>query len=146
MRSHIASALLAFALSSPTHAPRAGCMERVPTHNADERALVALENEWCDAAIKRDARRLDRVFADDARWITDTGYWTKAEIIDHYVHATATFAFDVTGVRILVFGSGAVVTSHVHVTKTENGKTTTSDHTSTDVFVKRAGRWLCIST
>jgi ketosteroid isomerase-like protein len=43
--------------------------------------------------------------------------------------------------RIRMFGKIAVVSYHVHVKKTTDGRLAESDHTDTDVFEKRAGRW-----
>jgi hypothetical protein len=46
---------------------------------------VQVEKEWCDAAIHRDAKRLDRIFADDISWLEDVGYRNKAEVMRRYM-------------------------------------------------------------
>lgn len=114
-------------------------------HSAQEEELVRVENEWCDAAIHRDAVRLERIFADDISWLEDVGYRNKAQVMHRCMVEIQEHMWELRDVRIRVIGNVGIVSSHIHVKKTAAGKLTDSDHTSVDVFEKRAGRWQLIA-
>jgi ketosteroid isomerase-like protein len=116
-------------------------------HTADEKELVRIENQWSDGAIHRDAKLLEGVFADDVRWVSESGDLTKAQIIKYYLTTEAVFhSIAVTNVTIRIIDRVAIITSHVTVDATKDGKRTKRTHTSVDVFEKRNGRWWCITT
>ena len=112
----------------------------------DEIALVNAEDQWCDAAIKRDKARLEEVFADDLIYLTAKGSMNKSQTIADYLTGTQILALRLTEVLIRIYGDSAVVTSHVHVRYKSDGKVIKEIHPSTDVFVKRQGRWRLVST
>jgi ketosteroid isomerase-like protein len=111
----------------------------------DEAQLIALENEWADAAVKRDATRLSRIFADDLSWIEDTGYRNKEQVMHRYMVEVQELVIELRDVRVRIFGNVAIVQSHVHVKKTVNGQLVENDHTDLDVFAKRNGRWQLVA-
>lgn len=142
MRRILLISILGALVATPGSAQYTAYTPRTP----DETALVKLEDLWCDAAIKRDSAGLDSVFADDIIWLTDTTSLSKPQILDLYLRQDTLNALRLSEVVIRIFGSTAVVTSHVHVTYTEGGKDGADTHASTDVFVKRKGRWWLVST
>jgi len=115
-------------------------------HTADEKELVRIENQWSDGAIHRDAKLLEGVFADDVRWVSESGDLTKAQIIKYYLTEAVIHSIVMTNVTIRIIDRVAIVTSHVTVDATKDGKRTKSTHTSVDVFENRNGRWWCITT
>ncbi len=121
------------------------CVKGYVQRSSEEAELVRIENEWCDAAIHRDAVRLERVFADDMSWLEDVGYRNKAQVINRYMVEIQEHMWELKDVRIRVLGNVGIVSSHIHVKKTTAGKLTESDHTSVDVFEKRAGRWQLVA-
>lgn len=106
---------------------------------------MQVENEWCDPAIHRDATRLKRIFADDISWLEDVGYRNKVEVMHRYMVEIQEHMWELRDVRIRIIGNVGIVSSHIHVNKTTAGKLTESDHTSVDVFEKRAGPWQLIA-
>jgi hypothetical protein len=66
MRTVIFGCLLSLATVGSAHAQYT---DYTPRTN-DEIALVNAEDQWCDAAIKRDKERLEEVFADDLIYLT----------------------------------------------------------------------------
>jgi hypothetical protein len=110
----------------------------------DQRALVALENEWL--ASEHDAKVLDRILAPDFMHPVVSGdFLSKAEHIDyaskHLPPANRKQHFEQMKVRI--FGDTAIVNGLV-VTTDQNGHEI--DKTIfTDVFVYRDGRWLAVN-
>ena len=117
------------------------CVVDYAPQSPDEAELVRIENDWCEASIDRDAKRLEHIFADDISWIEDAGYRNKAQVMHRYMVEVQEHVIEMRDMRIRMFGKIAVVSSHLHVKKTTDGKLTESDHTGTDVFEKRAGRW-----
>jgi len=122
----------------------AQCVKDYQPKSDDEAEIVRIENEWCDAAVKRDAARLDNVFADDISWIEDVGYRTKEQVLKRYMVEIQEHGWELLDTRIRIEGRVAIVSSHIHVIKTIGGKTTDSNHTATDVFLKRNGKWQLI--
>ena len=110
-----------------------------------EAELVQVENEWCEAAVHRDPARLERIFADDISWLEDVGYRNKAQVMHRYMVEIQEHMWELKDVRIRVIGNVGIVSSHIHVKKTAAGGLTESDHTSVDVFEKRAGRWQLVA-
>lgn len=135
--------LVAAVVLSSTHLI-AQCVKDYQPKSADEVEIVRIENEWCDAAVKRDATRLGNVFADDISWIEDVGYRDKQQVLKRYMVEIQEHGWELLDTRIRITGQVAIVSSHIHVIKTVDGKTTNSNHTTTDVFLKRGGKWQLI--
>ncbi len=112
--------------------------------STDEAEIVRVENEWADAAIKRDEARLKRVFADDLIWNEDGAFRNKDGVLHRYMVEVQERLIELRNVRMKVERDTAVVVSQIHVIKTVAGKTTDSVHESTDVFRKRSGAWQLI--
>jgi ketosteroid isomerase-like protein len=119
----------------------ARCLVEYAPRSKDEAELVQIERDWCEAAIERDVKKLDGIFAEDISWIEDTGFRNKEQVLHRYMTEIQDHLIQLRDVHIRVFGNVAVVSSHLHVQKTTAGKFTDSDHTSVNVFEKRAGRW-----
>jgi ketosteroid isomerase-like protein len=131
----------ATAKSHEANSGGARCVVDYAPQSPDEAELVRIERDWCDATIDRDAKKLDRIFAEDISWIEDAGYRNKAQVMHRYMVEMQEHVIELRDVRIRMFGNVATVSSHVHFKKTTAGKFTESAHTSVDVFEKRAGRW-----
>ena len=137
-------ALLLTMLAAPVSAQ---CTIRFQPKTADERAILAKEQLWCDAAIERDAGKLARVFADDVTALLSDRDLDKPALIDYYLKGLRFVTIDSFEVHIRVFGDTAVVTRHTKVHAFEpDGKPHDNTHSSLDVFVKRGGDWMCVAT
>ena len=123
----------------------AGCVIDYAPHSPDEVTIVALEKEWCEAAIQRDVKRLADVFAEDVSWITDVGYRNKNQVLHRYLEEVQEHTMQLRDIRIRVLGDIAIVQSHLHVKKTVDGKLIEDDHTDLDVLARREGRWVVIA-
>ena len=124
----------------------AQCVKDFVPKSVIEAEVVKVENEWCDAAIHRDAAKLQQIFADDISWIEDSGYRDKAAVMHRYMVEVQEHIIELRDIRVRAFGNNiAVVSAHIHVKKTTEGKLSESDHTSIDVFERRSGRWQLIA-
>ena len=123
----------------------AECVFDYSPQSPDEVAIVALEKEWCEAAIQRNAKRLADLFAEDVSWITDVGYRNRDQVLHRYLEEVQEHVMQQRDIRIRVLGDIALVQSHIHVKKTVDGKLVEDDHTDLDVLAKRGGRWVVIA-
>ncbi len=63
-----------------TNAPAASSQ---PAPTKTEQALQALERQWADAVVRRDAEAINRIQADDFEFTDPAGgIWTKARALD----------------------------------------------------------------
>lgn len=63
----------------------AQCVKDYEPKSADEAQIVRIENQLCDAAIKRDASRLSEIFADDLIWTENDRFTDKAGVMHRYM-------------------------------------------------------------
>ena len=110
--------------------------------NDDELEVVMLERAWADAIPRRDAVVVERILADDFIGTDPVGnIFTKATYLpdlQNGVFSAETIGLDELKARL--FGNAAVVTSRISI----KGKLTGGR--MTNVYVKRRGRWQCVSS
>ena len=107
-----------------------------------EQALMQMERDWTEAALKKDAAALDKILADD--WVGQgpTGVATKAEALADLKSGDNKIESETLGdMKVRVFGDTAVVTGSDDEKSSYKGKDTSGHYLWTDVFVKRQGRW-----
>jgi ketosteroid isomerase-like protein len=114
----------------------------------NEQEFLALENEWKQAVVSRDVGFLQRLYADEYTSTDLEGVvWNKAQDIE--IDTAGQFrlnAFKLDEVRARVYGDVAVVTGRDALKGTFLGGAASADVRFTDVFVKRDGRWQCVTT
>jgi ketosteroid isomerase-like protein len=107
-----------------------------------EQALMQMERDWTEAALKKDAATLDKILADD--WVGQgpTGVATKAQTLAELKAGDYKLESQTLGdMKVRVFGDTAVVAGSDDEKSSYKGKDTSGHYTWTDVFVKRHGRW-----
>lgn len=114
---------------------------------AEEQAIVKIEEDWVAALPKADLAFLDRTLAREYMDSADGEAASKAQ----FLAALKTGAIKCESVtlrdlKVHVFGYVAIATSTVDVKGTYAGKPIPPSQFSTDVFVKRDGRWQAVST
>ena len=114
----------------------------------DEQELIQLERAWDAAFVAKDMRFIERVLADE--FVATYGDGTRG---DKAAEMTETLDFDqrvdsavLDGFRVRVYGETAVVWFSRHMTGPKAVKITSVTYRFVDVFVKRAGRWQCVSS
>ena len=110
-------------------------------------ALMQIERNWTDAALKKDAAALDKILADD--WVGQgpTGIATKAQALAELKSGDNKVDSETLGeMKVRVFGNTAVVTGSDDEKSSYKGKDTSGHHVWTDVFVKRNGRWQAVAS
>jgi len=112
-----------------------------------EQQLLATEREWDDAVVKRDAKALDRLLADDFRliWI-DGSVSNKAELIAGVTNRKAAIdPFSTEDVEVRIYGDTAILTGRFKQTARVGTRSETNSFRYTDVYVRRKGQWRAVS-
>ena len=112
----------------------------------DEQALLQIERDWAEASVKKDAAVLDRILANEfqANYVDLVG--NKKQFLSAL--KSNTFKYDSmvnSEMKAVVFGDRAVVNGLSTEKSSMAGKDTSGQYRWTDVFVKREGRWQCVT-
>jgi ketosteroid isomerase-like protein len=120
--------------------------ETPPT--AEEQELIQLERAWDAAFVAKDMRFIERVLADE--FVVTYGDGSRG---DKAAEMAQTIDFDqrvdssvLDSFRVRIYGETAVVWFSRHMTGPKSGKIVAVTYRFVDVFVKRAGRWQCVSS
>jgi ketosteroid isomerase-like protein len=108
--------------------------------------LIKLGSEWAAAMISNDAERIGSFMADEWVIVSERGISAKEYFLDFVRSGALTHdRFEMVGdARIKVYGDTAVLTARVVNTAYFGGQQFDADEWTSDVFVKREGRWLCV--
>jgi uncharacterized protein (TIGR02246 family) len=111
---------------------------------ADEQALYQLEQDWAGASVKQDAAVLDKVLANDFQANYATFVGNKKQFLAD-LKKTKVESMINNEMKAFVFGDQAIVHGLVTEKSSMAGKDTSGQERYTDVFVKREGRWQCVT-
>lgn len=124
----------------------AGCSPRQTAADV-EKELTALEDQWSDAYVKGDVAVLERIEADDIVQIdADGNVFTKADDIAEVkagIYKVKSWTREEMTVR--PYGDTAVINGVTRTQGTYKGKDFDSRSRGTDTWMKKDGRWQCVS-
>lgn len=111
------------------------------------RHLIALEQEWNAAILRNDRTAAGPFMAEEWTEITSEGaVLTKTEdlkeLVDGY-HATSLLLSDI---EVQMFGDAALVSGVSEEKSSYRGQDTSGRFRWMDVWVRRAGRWVCVKS
>ena len=113
---------------------------------ADEQALLQIEREWSEALVKKDTAALDKMLATEfqANYVGLVG--NKQQYLSALKNTNSKTESAVTSeMKAIVFGDRAIVNGLSTEKSSMAGKDTSGQYRWTDVFVKRDGRWQCVT-
>jgi ketosteroid isomerase-like protein len=119
-----------------------------------ERELMQLERDWSAAYLKHDTATIDRILAEDYVGTDGRGWMTnKAQEIEEAKEPAAgapappfvVLDEKVTDMKVRSYGHVGVVTGRVIEKIKSKEKESTIQYRRTTVWVKRQGRWQCVS-
>jgi ketosteroid isomerase-like protein len=118
------------------------------TAGTAEQELLNVENSWKQAVVNRDAASLQRLYADEYLSTDQEGMvWNKAQDIAIDTTGNSRLgAYNLDGLKVRFYGDVAVVTGRNVSKGTLFGKAAKGQSRFTDVFVKRDGRWQCVTS
>ncbi|HKX82801.1 MAG TPA: nuclear transport factor 2 family protein [Pyrinomonadaceae bacterium] len=108
--------------------------------------LLELATKWAEAMVSNDAERIGSFMADDWVIVSDRGISGKEQFLGFVASGDLTHeSFDmVSDARIRVYGDTAVLTARATNTAHYQGQRFDADEWTSDIFVKRGGKWLCV--
>ncbi|MEU3950424.1 nuclear transport factor 2 family protein [Streptomyces sp. NPDC029526] len=108
--------------------------------------LVELATGWADAIVSNDPVRIGGFMADEWVIVSESGASDRGRFLSLVESGELTHSAmrSVSRPRIRVYGDTAVSTARVTNTAHYKGRHFEADEWTTDVFVKRNGRWLCV--
>ena len=113
---------------------------------AVKQELLKLGADWAEAMVANDADRIGAFMADEWVIVSERGIATKEHFLGFVRSGALTHSsFEMVGdARVKIYGKTAVLTGRVVNTAHFGGETFDADEWSTDVFIERDGRWLCV--
>ena len=108
--------------------------------------LVAFVDDWAAAIVSNDAERIGRFMSEDWVIVSESGVTSRATFLALVASGALTHsAMRRDGeARVATYGDAAVVTARVTNTAHYQGTTVEADEWTTDVLVRRDGRWECV--
>ena len=108
--------------------------------------LLKFGADWAEAMVANDAERIGSFMSDDWVIVSDRGIATKERFMSFVESGALTHsAFQMASdARVERYGDTAVMTIRVTNTAHFGGQQFDADEWTSDVLVKRDGKWLCV--
>lgn len=115
-------------------------------NEAVRRELLKVGSDWAEAMVANDAERIGSFMADEWVIVSERGISGKGHFLAFVRSGQLThIMFKVSGdARIRIYGDTAVLSARVVNTAHFGEQQFDADEWTTDVFVKRDGKWLCV--
>ena len=112
----------------------------------ERREIIETAAAWAGAMAANDADRIASFMAEEWVIVSERGVSPKGDLLGYIRSGALTHSrFEMVGEpRVVVYGDTAVLTCRAVNTAHFGGETFEADEWTTDVFVKREGRWLCV--
>ncbi|HUR53087.1 MAG TPA: nuclear transport factor 2 family protein [Gemmataceae bacterium] len=111
-----------------------------------KKAVGDFSKQVADAMVKGDAMAVKDMLADGWRVTGPGGTHDKAETLAAMKDGTLKYlVMDKSKVEVRVYGDAAVVTGTIRAKISVGGKEQTSTELFTEVFVKKGGKWQCVT-
>ncbi len=110
--------------------------------------IMRVGNAWAEAMVANDADLIGSFMADEWVMVSERGISTKEHFLG-FVHSgqLTHSSFEMVGkAQINIYGETAVMTVRVVNTAHFDGETFDADEWTSDDFIYREGRWLCVHT
>ncbi|WP_017591524.1 nuclear transport factor 2 family protein [Nocardiopsis potens] len=117
-----------------------------PEGRADRAGVVAAADAWAEAITANDPERIAEFMAEGWAIVSETGVGAKRDFLDLVASGELTHsAMERIGEpRVLLLDGVAVYTARVANTAHYRGRRYDADEWTTDVFIRRGGRWVCV--
>lgn len=119
---------------------------RAPAEASAQQELLDLAREWGKAIVSNDAEAIGRYMADDWVIVGPNGTTDRRAFLSSVASGDVTHqAMDlIETARVRIYGDMAVLVGRVTNNGHYKGQPFSADEWTTDVFLKRDGRWLCV--
>ena len=117
------------------------------TDRSTRETLIELERSWNDAVYAGDVDVIERLLADEFRGTYDDGSRgdkaREVELVANFNQAVISAVQD--DFRVAIYGDTAVVWFTLHLVGLRQGQEAELTLRYTDVWIRRDGRWQCVS-
>lgn len=112
---------------------------------AAEAELLAIAAAWAEAIVANDADRIASFVTDDWVMVSELGVTAGRDFLALVAAGELTHSAMTTvgATRVRVWGNTAALTARIANTAHFRGERFDADEWTTDVFVRRDGRWRC---
>ena len=111
-----------------------------------KKAVGDFSKQISDTLVKGDTAELKTILADDWRVTTPAGTHDKAFVLAAMKAGTLKYlVMDKSKLEVRVYGDAAVVTGTIRAKLAVDGREQTSTGLFTEVFVKKGGKWQCVT-
>jgi len=111
-----------------------------------QQEILNLAEQWAKALVSNDARKIGSFMSDDWVIVGQNGITGKRDFL-HFVESgdLTHEAMELIGeARVQIYGDTVVLTGRVTNNGHYKGEPFSADEWTTDVFLRREGRWLCV--
>lgn len=114
--------------------------------NTVKEELLKLGAEWAAAMISNDADRIGSFMANEWVIVSERGISDKSHFLGFVRSGKLTHSnFEMVGdARVMDYGDSAIITCRIINTAHFEGERFDADEWTTDLFVRRADKWLCV--
>jgi ketosteroid isomerase-like protein len=114
---------------------------------AEEQALLQVERDWLNAALKKDRAALDKIIAADFIGRGEEGVKNKTQLISMLLSRSLKIeSAEFNSMQPMVFGDTAIIYGMTTSKESMGGKDTSGQYRWTDIFQKRNGQWQCVGS
>jgi uncharacterized protein (TIGR02246 family) len=108
--------------------------------------ILALADRWAAAIVANDAEQIASFMADEWVMVSESGVSPKERFLSLVASGELTHsAMERVGIpRVRIYGDTAILTARVTNTAHHLGRRYDADEWTTDIFVRRDGRWVCV--
>ncbi|HEX2285739.1 MAG TPA: nuclear transport factor 2 family protein [Mycobacterium sp.] len=110
--------------------------------------MLAIGEDFAAAIVSNDAARIAEFMADDWVMVSETGVSARQDFLALIESGQLSHSAmqRISDARVRVYGETAVVTARVTNTAHFQDQRFDADEWTTDVYVRRDGRWVCALT
>lgn len=129
--------------------PKARFSPKAPFNVPTDRATIKqIEQDLGDAGVALDIGKLSQIYADDFAMIGSSGKILTKESILHSIESGKykLVSFEVGPIDVQVLGNVAVAQGAVTEKRIADGKDVSVELVYMDLFEKRAGKWVLVSS
>jgi len=118
------------------------------TEGEEQKEIVELSGAWANAIVANDADAIGSFMADEWIMVSERGISTK----EHFLSFVRSGQLTHSSMEMAEFGAfqingdAAILAARVTNTAHFAGQTFNANEWTSDVFVKRDGKWLCVLT
>lgn len=115
---------------------------------ADKADLIRVENAMVAALVAQDGKALTTFLAADWRIVTaDASVITREALLKILAAGTLKFeSYKISDLDVRLYGDAAVVIGHGDSKMEWKGEAVAGREIFTDVFIRREGKWQCVSS